>query len=43
MPIYEYQGQKFDLKEGLSTTEAKEKILNYLEEKKTKVKNLIFL
>ena len=34
MPIYEYQGQKFDLKEGLSTTEAKEKILNYLEEKK---------
>ena len=34
MPIYEYQGQKFDLKEDLSTTEAKEKILNYLEEKK---------
>ena len=34
MPIYEYQGQKFDLKEGLSNTEAKEKILNFLEEQK---------
>jgi len=34
MPIYEYQGQKFDLKEGLSNAEAKEKILNHLEEKK---------
>jgi hypothetical protein len=34
MPIYEYQGQKFDLKEGLSNAEAKEKILNFLEEQK---------
>ncbi len=34
MPIYEYQGQNYDLKEGLSNAEAKEKILNYLEEKK---------
>ena len=34
MPIYEYQGQNYDLKEGLSNNEAKEKILNYLEEQK---------
>ena len=25
MPIYEYQGQNYDLKEGLSNAEAKEK------------------
>ena len=32
MPIYEYQGQKFDLKDGLSNAEAKEKILNHLKD-----------
>lgn len=30
MPLYEYQGNTYDLPEGLSTEEAKEKIISYL-------------
>ena len=39
MPIYEYQGQRYDLKDGLSPTEAKTKIQSFLDKDKEEEKD----